>query len=113
MHFSSQLIALASIAASASAVSHQVAVGESGLVYTPNTTIAAVGDKVVFSFYPRAHNVVQGPYDTPCKSNSTSAIYSGFIPSSAGVAVCFLLTYSFPVHTDSALTESNLRDNHQ
>ncbi|KAF8849545.1 hypothetical protein BDZ45DRAFT_540574, partial [Acephala macrosclerotiorum] len=54
--------------------------------YTPNTTYASVGDTIIFSFYPMDHSVVSGPYDTPCKDGDGSGMYSGFIPSSEGVA---------------------------
>jgi plastocyanin len=88
MHFTSYFVVLTLAAATASAATtHQVAVGQNGLQYAPNTTYAAVGDTVVFTFYPRNHNVVQGSFDTPCMSNSTGGIYSGFIPSTTGVAV--------------------------
>jgi plastocyanin len=88
MHFTSYFVVLTLAAATASAATtHQVAVGQNGLRYTPNVTYADVGDTVVFTFYPRNHNVVQGSFDTPCMSDSTGGIHSGFIPSTIGAAV--------------------------
>lgn len=93
MRFLFSLTALASIASTANAVVHQVAVGETGLAYNPNTTTAAVGDTVVFTFYPRSHNVVQGLYTSPCMDTGvTDGIYSGFVPVTSGVAVSLSLS---------------------
>ncbi|CZR56414.1 uncharacterized protein PAC_06302 [Phialocephala subalpina] len=85
MRVSYNIVTLA-IAATANAATHDVAVGQFGLKYTPNTTYAAVGDTIIFSFYPMNHNVVSGPYDTPCRDGDGSGMYSGFIPSSEGIA---------------------------
>jgi plastocyanin len=66
MYFSSSFAILTLIATTASAaITHQVAIRENCLQYTPNATYAEVGDTVVFSFYPRDHNIVQGSFDTP------------------------------------------------
>jgi len=86
MRVSSSVATLA-LAATVKAASHNVAVGQHGLAYTPNTTYANVGDTVIFSYYPMDHNVVQGPFDTPCLDGNGTGIYSGFIPSTEGVAV--------------------------
>lgn len=93
------------IAAIVNAAAHNVAVGQSGLKYTPNTTYAAVGDTIVFSFYPMDHNVVSGPYDTPCRDGDGRGIYSGFIPSSEGVAVSQTSLFSLQIFS-SVLTNN-------
>ncbi|KKY16597.1 putative extracellular serine-rich protein [Diplodia seriata] len=50
------------------AATHTVSVGAgSGHNFTPNTTIAEVGDIVIFDFYPTNHSVIRGEY-----SNNTS-----------------------------------------
>ena len=70
------------------AANHDILVGQSGLSFTPETTVAAVGDTLTFHFFPRHHSVVRGPYETPC-SYSTAAndtFFSGFIPSTSGAA---------------------------
>ncbi|KAF3007709.1 hypothetical protein E8E13_009594 [Curvularia kusanoi] len=54
---------------------HTVEVGESGLVFEPQTLTAVPGDIVVFELYP-SHNVVQGNYGSPCQSND-NGFYSG------------------------------------
>ena len=41
--------------------------GSAGLVYTPDTLNAAVGDMVIFQFMSMNHTVTQSPFDTPCK----------------------------------------------
>lgn len=48
--------------ASSSRTIHTVAVGANNHAFTPNTTIAAVGDIVVFEFYPTNHSVIRGEY---------------------------------------------------
>jgi plastocyanin len=92
MRFSSSLPALVAIK-TIYAATHNIAVGQDGLAYTPNTTYADIGDTVIFSFYPIDHNVVQGPFETPCLDGNGTGIYSGFIGSSEGVAVRISLPY--------------------
>ncbi|KAI4152483.1 MAG: hypothetical protein LQ340_002883 [Diploschistes diacapsis] len=46
---------------------HQVMVGgTAGLVYTPNTINAAIGDYVQFNFMSQNHTVTQSSFQTPC-----------------------------------------------
>jgi len=60
------------------AAQHEVEVGDDGkLIYNPDTVQAAVGDTVVFKFYPGAHSVAQSTFDNPCQP-STNGIWSGF-----------------------------------
>ena len=60
------------------AAQHIVAVGADGkLVYSPDTVQAAVGDTVVFEFFPGAHSVAQSTFDNPCQP-ATNGIWSGF-----------------------------------
>lgn len=73
-----QFYLLLALAAAALAANHDILVGQTGLSFTPNTTIAAVGDTLTFHFYPGKHNVVRGPFDTPCNFTN-GAFYSGFI----------------------------------
>jgi plastocyanin len=40
------------LATAVSATTFKVAVGQSGLTYSPNDTTAAVGDTIEFSFFP-------------------------------------------------------------
>jgi plastocyanin len=53
-----------------------VDVGEDGFVFNPDTLTAAVGDSVVFHFYPGAHSVAQSSFDSPCQPLS-GGIWSG------------------------------------
>ncbi|KAK2759417.1 hypothetical protein FQN54_002895 [Arachnomyces sp. PD_36] len=66
---------------------HWVSVGEDGLTFTPDSLDAAVGDEVVFSFFPSNHAVVRSTFDKPCApmpSNMDGAVYSGFPDTSNG-----------------------------
>ncbi|KAL1970119.1 hypothetical protein VTN77DRAFT_6524 [Rasamsonia byssochlamydoides] len=76
----------AAASSSSSTNVHDVNVGQNGLVFSPDTLTAAVGDKVNFHFYPVNHSVVQSSFDTPCKPITGGGIFSGFVPSSGGVA---------------------------
>jgi plastocyanin len=69
----------------ASAASHDILVGQGGLSFSPKSTTAAPGDKLVFHFYPGPHDVVQGSFSTPC-SFSSPGFYSGFIDTKSGEA---------------------------
>ncbi len=68
--------AAASAAASPSNV-HSVAVGENGLVFTPDTLTAVKGDIIEFTFVA-GHSVERSTFSDPCNPVSTGAIYSGF-----------------------------------
>lgn len=57
---------------------HEIAVGEGGLKYTPNSFTAKVGDKVEFNFVSAGHSVVEGSFNNPCQPNGASAFFSGF-----------------------------------
>jgi hypothetical protein len=52
----------------AAAAVHTVQVGESGLVFVPQTVSAVQGDTVVFELFP-GHNVVEGEFDSPCQTD--------------------------------------------
>ncbi|RAL12176.1 uncharacterized protein BO97DRAFT_368807 [Aspergillus homomorphus CBS 101889] len=49
--------------------------------YTPHNVTAAVGDVIVFEFYPRNHSVVKADYLAPCVPASGSIFYSGIFNS--------------------------------
>jgi len=69
-----------STAAAAAAATHSVTVGgAAGLVYTPNTIEAAVGDMVVFTFESQNHTVTQSAFTTPCEKLA-GGMDSGFVP---------------------------------
>jgi len=63
----------------AAAETHTISAGKTGLVFSPDNTVAAVGDTVVFDF-GSGHDVSQGPFDSPCNP-STGGIYSGLVGS--------------------------------
>ncbi|KAF2635895.1 hypothetical protein P280DRAFT_553459 [Massarina eburnea CBS 473.64] len=55
---------------------HNVEVGKSGLTFDPSTLNPAVGDTVVFKLYPQ-HNVVSGPFASPCQPGNNGTFFSG------------------------------------
>ncbi|KAF3765811.1 Cupredoxin, partial [Cryphonectria parasitica EP155] len=59
---------------------HQVTVGgTAGLVYTPSSITAAVGDMVVFTFMSTNHTVTQSSFTSPCVAMA-GGMDSGFQP---------------------------------
>lgn len=89
MRFSTSVVAASAVASGAFAKTIPIEVGSMGLAYSPNSTEAAVGDVLEFSFYPRNHNVVQGSFNSPCAVGAiASPVYSGFVPVTAGKSVC-------------------------
>jgi plastocyanin len=100
------------------ASTHTVTVGDGGLKFTPNSTIASVGDVVEFHYYPKNHSVVQSGFSNPCMS--TSGFFSGYIPSAAGEAVSQLPALgrgNRQMHREQILIEypavKNLQCHHQ
>ncbi|TVY34125.1 hypothetical protein LSUB1_G006211, partial [Lachnellula subtilissima] len=64
----------------AAAATHTVTVGgAAGLVYSPDSVAAAVGDTVLFTFMSANHTATQSAFTTPCEA-LTGGIDSGFIP---------------------------------
>jgi plastocyanin len=69
-----------SSSAGATAATHTVVVGGSaGLVYTPDTIEAAIGDTVIFTFMSNNHTATQSAFTTPCEK-LTGGMDSGFMP---------------------------------
>ena len=86
-----KILLAAGLAAQASAVTHRIDVGKSGLVFAPNSTTAAQGDIIEFHFYARNHSVVQGDFDNACVPAASNAFYSGFFPTNGTAQnVCVL-----------------------
>ncbi|GKT44364.1 putative GPI-anchored cupredoxin [Colletotrichum spaethianum] len=87
MHSSTIISALLHATAATAAV-HVVKVGDGGLKFEPNSVKAAVGDKVEFHFYPKAHSVAQSAFDTPCQpltNGTTTGFFSGPVAVASGV----------------------------
>ncbi|KAG9565700.1 hypothetical protein KCU71_g6419, partial [Aureobasidium melanogenum] len=81
-----------SLLGTAYAASHSVDVGEGGLVFSPNSTTAAVGDTVTFHFYTRAHGVARSSYTGPCAAID-NGFNSGFVRVASGEsATTFTIT---------------------
>jgi plastocyanin len=64
-----------------------VQVGNSGLTFNPSTVTAPVGSIVNFHFFPPSHSVAESDFGSPCQFKS-GGIWSGFMPTSSGAAVC-------------------------
>ncbi|KAI5208152.1 hypothetical protein E4T39_01441 [Aureobasidium subglaciale] len=83
----------ASFLSTALAASHSIDVGEGGLVFSPNSTTAAVGDTVTFHFYPRAHGVARSSYSSPCAAMDNGGFNSDFVMVASGEsATTFTIT---------------------
>lgn len=69
------------VAGAASVVAtHTVVVGGSaGLVYTPDTIEASIGDMVIFTFESQNHTATQSAFTTPCEKLE-GGMDSGFMP---------------------------------
>ncbi|RFU33056.1 hypothetical protein B7463_g3296, partial [Scytalidium lignicola] len=76
MYFS--VAPLLAIAAVANAAIIDISVGATGLVYTPDSVTANVGDVLRFRFFS-THNVAQGDFSNPCQPAASNPFYSGFI----------------------------------
>ncbi len=86
-------IALAALVASAAAKTIVVTAGQGGLVYSPDSVTAAVGDTVEFHFFASFHTAVQGDFNTPCMRGSASGGFnSGRINNKADGSVRLLLS---------------------
>lgn len=74
---------LLALAATASAAIISIDVGEDGLVFSPESTTAAVGDTLQFHFYAGSgpHSVVKADFASPCKPD-TGAFFSGLMAGS-------------------------------
>lgn len=74
-----------SITTSSAAVTHTVSVGKADDMFEPISLEAAVGDLVVFEFYPANHSVVRAEYEYPCVPYEdvipeAVGFFSGFVP---------------------------------
>jgi hypothetical protein len=118
MHSSIALLSV--LAASAIAKAIPVMVGQSGLVFSPDTVTAAVGNVVELRLFGSLHTVVQGDSSTPCSMGSLAgkSFNSGPINNAPDGTVsesaprlsmllkvhCFLLRVD---HDEPLLTKSN------
>lgn len=71
------------ITTSTAIATHTVQVGSKAdpHQYSPHNVSAAVGDIIVFEFYPRNHSVVKADYLAPCVPASGEIFYSGIFNS--------------------------------
>ncbi|KAF3905038.1 hypothetical protein AA313_de0205497 [Arthrobotrys entomopaga] len=80
---SNSILTLTTLAYVASAASVTVKVGSGGLVYSPNSITAAVGDTVVFEFDSPSHSVTEGSFSDACNP-VTDGFNSGIINTDIG-----------------------------
>jgi plastocyanin len=76
---SSSASAAPSATASANPNIHTVSVGQGGFVFTPNTTVASVGQQIEFQFFPPNHTVTQSSFENPCQPLNSTSFFSGFM----------------------------------
>lgn len=73
------LVALAAFSGGVSATVIPVAVGQSGLSFSPSSVMAQVGDVIEYQFFPPNHSVVMGGgLGSPCSPATTGGFFSGF-----------------------------------
>ena len=84
------LLALLPLALGQNSSVYTVDVGEGGLIFTPNSMTANVGDQVQFNFYPQNHSVAQSNFANPCVPLNNNAIFSGFFPVANGTSVGYI-----------------------
>jgi len=96
---------------------HNVAVGQNGLTYSPSNITAAVGDIVSFTFYAKNHSATQSTFAAPCTQlvNSTGGstivgISSGYMP--VGANATSNPVWSFSVQDTTPLWFFCLQGNH-
>ncbi len=78
------------MAASVTATTVRIDVGQNGLAFTPNNVTAAKGDLLEFHFHAINHSVVMGDFSNPCQPAATGGFFSGFMPTSSGENVSLL-----------------------
>jgi len=91
MFFSRSVIALSVAALPLAARAAEITItvgGSAGLVYTPASVTAAIGDTINFVFNAKNHTVTQSAFATPCEllQNATTGAVgfdSGFVPVAA------------------------------
>ncbi|KZO92335.1 hypothetical protein CALVIDRAFT_567386 [Calocera viscosa TUFC12733] len=81
--FASAALALSLAALASAQTTHTVTVGQGGLVYTPDTVVAALGDIVQFQFVANNHTATVSSFANPCTAAGGS-FTSGFQPVTAG-----------------------------
>ncbi|KAK9388038.1 hypothetical protein V1515DRAFT_534413 [Lipomyces mesembrius] len=68
---------------------HDVAVGQGGFVFSPNSVTAAIGDYIRFTWDAGPHGVAQAAFNSPCvpltsPSSSDSVVFFSGIMSPSG-----------------------------
>ncbi|KAG4434040.1 hypothetical protein IFR05_010462 [Cadophora sp. M221] len=81
---STAVAAAASTTASASGSIHTVKVGDGGLVFSPDSMSAAIGDTVEFHFFPATHSVAQSSFAAPCAPLNDTSFFSGGVRTASG-----------------------------
>ncbi|KAK4446999.1 hypothetical protein QBC34DRAFT_440500 [Podospora aff. communis PSN243] len=114
MH-TSTLISFAAITALATAAKIEIAVGKDGLVFSPSSVTAAMGDVIEYQFFPPTHSVIMGDFNNPCMPAATGGFFSGgFTTSNGQNSNVFQVTVNttdpiffycgFPTHCESGMS---------
>ncbi len=83
---SSQLFLHSYLLVGAIAATVDIDVGNGGLVFSPDTATAAVGDELHFHFHPQNHSVIEGSFTDACNP-AGSGFFSGFMSVASGEGV--------------------------
>ncbi|KAK9483638.1 hypothetical protein V1527DRAFT_412949 [Lipomyces starkeyi] len=76
---------------------HDVAVGQGGFIFTPNSVTAATGDYVRFTWATGPHGVAQAAFDSPCvplsspSSGDSVVFFSGIMQPSGSTRPTFTI----------------------
>ena len=89
---SSSASAAPSATTSANPNIHTVSVGQGGFIFTPNTTVASIGQQVEFQFFPPNHTVTQSSFESPCQPLNSTSFFSGFMVTQDSPGVRYITT---------------------
>ncbi len=96
---------LVALAATASAATIKINVGQSGLTFTPDYVTAAKGDVLEFHFVGGNHDAVAGDFTQACQPLASAGFASGSVAGSASNVRRHLHLLLVPVYHSSPLKE--------
>ena len=97
---SSSASAAPSATTSANPNIHTVSVGQGGFIFTPNTTVASVGQQVEFQFFPPNHTVTQSSFENPCQPLNSTSFFSGFMVTQDSPSVRHITTQFYEQYSN-------------
>ncbi|KAK0723413.1 hypothetical protein B0T26DRAFT_599950, partial [Lasiosphaeria miniovina] len=72
----------AALAASASAATVRIDVGQNGFTFSPSSVTASKGDTLEYHFHQPAHSVASSDFGGPCTPSKSGGFYSGVMTTS-------------------------------